>query len=742
MKRISILLISFLLGSSLLAQNSGIIPSQTDGPYVFREGKNRLKIVRVTESGISEELQKIKRPITVCSEDGQYRFEISVHDTKRPEWRYQEPEKILVLSDPHGDLEAFLSVLWAQEVIDKSFNWSFGRGHLMIIGDVFDRGSDVLPILWLIYKLEAEADRAGGAVHYLLGNHEEMVLRNNVRYTAKKYTDLAFYLDVEYRDLFAPGTVLGDWIMSRNTAEQIGSDLYVHGGLSREFLDQEWSIPELNRKISSFLYMSKPERDEIEEGKFLFGSNGPVWYRGMARSDEKYNPIKNKDVDAIRSFYGVNKVYVGHTTSSEVDTFYEGKVIGVNVDNKKNMNRGGSRGVLIEGDDRYVIYDDPAKREDIGSFNSVEISAKLEGICVGDTITTALYRIPYSKDDLGRDTLIVKKDGEFYFKTKIGHTSNISIRHSPASGSVKDSPISGLSIVVRRGDKIELNGSIDYIGSIRKSGGFYSNDMIAKLDSIECESNKERTDIYRKFNKLRLEKPADQDSVQYYLDKYQSYRNEEQRSLVNYIRDSVNNNEYAVALYLGSLYNRDADGIEARYNNLNEDIKTTHLGETLKRMESVFRNIEVGNYPKDFELIDTAGDTVKLSDYKGKYLLIYHWGLCPGTIWLHPKLLELYELYGEKNIAVLGITEDDIREVYLASGNDPRGLEVPTIKALTEHPWRNVYYSTPGNEYIVDELYLYVLPTIMLISPEGETLLRGYTDKYQDLKKFWEELPL
>ena len=60
-----------------------------------------------------------------------------------------------------------------------------------MLGDVFDRGPNHLEILWLLYQLEAEAARAGGGVHLVLGNHEAMVLNGDLRYLNAKYADTA-----------------------------------------------------------------------------------------------------------------------------------------------------------------------------------------------------------------------------------------------------------------------------------------------------------------------------------------------------------------------------------------------------------------------------------------------------------------------------------------------------------------------------------------------------------------------
>lgn len=338
-----------------------------DGPYIFQY-QDTFKIIKVSDGNLSiEKTSEEPSSFVVKSDCNEHEFRVKLHPIIRPEYAYDSPEKLIVISDPHGNLDAFLSILRAQEVIDDKYNWTFGTNHLMIIGDVFDRGNDVLPIFWLIYKLEGEAIQKGGRVHFLLGNHEELVLRNDIRYVEDKYKYLAEELNVEYNELWNINSILGKWLSTRNTIEIIGDNLFVHAGLSKEFLDQKWSIPQLNDSVSSFLGEPRIERNKSDIGKFLYGSNGPLWYRGMVRDDIKYNPISEEDVDAILKRYNVKHIFLGHTIFPEVHSFYNGKVIGVNVNNKKNKENNLSRGVLIKRNKRYLIYDDLLRNNEMGS---------------------------------------------------------------------------------------------------------------------------------------------------------------------------------------------------------------------------------------------------------------------------------------------------------------------------------------------------------------------------------------
>ena len=173
----------------------------------------------------------------VMSHKGNHRFQVTLHPFERPQWRMPQADSMLVISDPHGNLDCFVSVLKNNGVINDRYEWTFGKNQLVIIGDVFDRGKDVLPIFWLIYKLEKEAADAGGQALFMLGNHEEMVLRGDLRYVKEKYKALADTLHMPYQDLWKEDSELGRWLRTRNLIGIVGDNLIVHAGLSADFLE-------------------------------------------------------------------------------------------------------------------------------------------------------------------------------------------------------------------------------------------------------------------------------------------------------------------------------------------------------------------------------------------------------------------------------------------------------------------------------------------------------------------------
>lgn len=242
-----------------------------------------------------------------------------------------EGTPLLVVADSHGEYDILVQLLQRQGVIDERLRWSFGRGHLVVLGDVFDRGAHQLEILWLIYQLQAEAGAAGGGVELLLGNHEAMVLRGDLRYLHPRYPHTAQVLGAaSYAALFSADSLLGQWLRARATTLKFDDALLVHGGLSPEVIAQGLLPAELNRIVREVLDGTvDPATSEPHE--LAMRSFGPLWYRGYFPLDGKPAQASMADVEAILDRLGIGTILVGHTTVPKVTPLYGGKVIAVQV---------------------------------------------------------------------------------------------------------------------------------------------------------------------------------------------------------------------------------------------------------------------------------------------------------------------------------------------------------------------------------------------------------------------------
>jgi len=292
-----------------------------DGPYIFIE-KNELIEKKIINNKV------ISKTLEASSYDTIYYSEKST---------FHKIRKIAALSDIHGQFDLLIKLLQNNNIIDKSLNWSFEEGHLVIVGDIFDRGDKVNEILWFIYELEAQAKSKGGWVHYLLGNHEYMVLYNDLRYVHEKYNVSSKLLNLEYDELYGDNTILGRWLRSKATIVKINDIIFTHGGISEDFITYEnFNIEKINNKMRQSiprlkeLRTLKRARQSNNFYDMYFGKKSLIWYRGYFEED-----LTDTDILKILKLVDANHIVVGHTSNEKVVQLYNNKIIGVDSSIKK-----------------------------------------------------------------------------------------------------------------------------------------------------------------------------------------------------------------------------------------------------------------------------------------------------------------------------------------------------------------------------------------------------------------------
>jgi len=282
---------------------------------------------------------------------------------------YEMPERLIAISDIEGNFTAFSSFLQANQVINERFQWTFGRGHLVLVGDFVDRGEDVLQTLWLIYKLEVEAKRFGGRVHFILGNHEIMNIQGDFRYVQEKYKKLAMAIGNKkeptenYKILFSLESHLGAWLRSKNVVEKIGDYLFAHAGLSPRILPLEIDLEEINQITRAHIDEGMHDQpNEDEKIRFLTGVECPFWYRGLVTDYRYYAQIKEQELDTILSKYKAKKIVVGHSIVEDISYGFNEKVIRIDVKHGKTKASGKTRGLWMERGQEYKV-DDAGRKE-------------------------------------------------------------------------------------------------------------------------------------------------------------------------------------------------------------------------------------------------------------------------------------------------------------------------------------------------------------------------------------------
>lgn len=272
--------------------------------------------------------------------------------------------RIVAIGDVHGAFDRFRALLRETGVIDGRDRWVGGTTILVQTGDVLDRGPDSRRVLDLLMRLERDAQRAGGRVHALLGNHEIMRMVGHLRdvsaaeYAAfrdgqsrqrldelyemirtqrgeqaaagkepfdEKEFRTAFYRDnavglVELVRAFRATGQYGAWLRRREVMVRINGDVFMHGGLSGEVaaLGCQGLVAAARQELASGPALAPAPLP------LLSGEEGPLWYRALANGT-----LDTPAVDALLDTFGARRIIVGHTVTKtmRITPLHGGRVI-------------------------------------------------------------------------------------------------------------------------------------------------------------------------------------------------------------------------------------------------------------------------------------------------------------------------------------------------------------------------------------------------------------------------------
>lgn len=367
------IIIAFLTGNTLKYSRNNLVDNwDNEGPFVFYQNDSLLSINYVKgdrENGF--ELETFTSKADSLIELKCYypldstKFSLVINTKyKTPKSIYSDSQKILAISDIESNYKTFRDFLINSKVIDQELNWTFGKNHLVLVGDFIDRSYFTTQVLWFIYKLEQDAKLNGGKVHYILGNHEIMNMQGDHRYAKTKYNYIASILGKKQFELYDKNSLIGRWLESKNTIELINGNLFVHGGISPEFEQNKLNIDELNQLIRENYYKPYfPKKNGDTTQRLLTSFNtSPYWYRGYFKND-----LSEEEIDKGLNKFNAKAVIVGHTIQSKVNRKYNGKVIGIDVkhpvDYYKYFPEIKSEGLLIDNGKYYRILANGESKE-------------------------------------------------------------------------------------------------------------------------------------------------------------------------------------------------------------------------------------------------------------------------------------------------------------------------------------------------------------------------------------------
>jgi peroxiredoxin len=171
-------------------------------------------------------------------------------------------------------------------------------------------------------------------------------------------------------------------------------------------------------------------------------------------------------------------------------------------------------------------------------------------------------------------------------------------------------------------------------------------------------------------------------------------------------------------------YDFNPDTAERRFARFPAKLRESYSGKKMAAMIEIGKKTNTGVIAMDFMQNDTTGKPVKLSDFRGRYVLVDFWASwCKPCRAENPNLLKAYNKFKEKNFTILGVSLDD---------EDGRKAWLHAV-AKDGMPWTQVSDLKGFKSKAAVDYGINAIPANFLIAPDGKIIARNL--RGDDLEK-------
>lgn len=244
-------------------------------------------------------------------------------------------------------------------------------------------------------------------------------------------------------------------------------------------------------------------------------------------------------------------------------------------------------------------------------------------------------------------------------------------------------------------EDITIAGNLNKLDELQIKGG--------KLNEIQNEF----ANIFKKYTpeiEKEMSSAKTQEESQSIFQKYVNLIELDQLSLIY----KKPNNLISLSNIIRITNRVSQDSIQLYYNQLDDKLKSSKKGQIILEQSKITK-LKIGNYVQDFTAIDMEGNTVKLSDFKGKIILLDFWAswCVPCHQQNQKEFSELYEKYKNQNFVIISYSLDvktakeDWRK---ASLNDKISwINISNLKGFDDPLSKQYSISSVPNSFLINQ---------------------------------------
>lgn len=278
-------------------------------------------------------------------------------------------------------------------------------------------------------------------------------------------------------------------------------------------------------------------------------------------------------------------------------------------------------------------------------------------------------------------------------------------------------------IIAKNGDRIQLNADLDDKDMHYSLSGAEEADKLQDLNTTKNKHIQKLAEIKQLFDDQVAKEPAKrQQIIERLMPGYTKEAEQLDAAILKFAQDNPTTltGFYAINLLNPSVYEKEmiaySDKIGSTFG------KNAAVVEFLTRMAKL-KSVQTGAIAPDFTINTIEGKNIKLSDFKGKYVLLDFWASwCGPCREENPNVVQAYKNYKDRNFTILSVSLD----------KDPKQWKqaIQTDGLTWTHAGELQDFDGPSVKLFQVE----AIPASFLIDPSGKIIAKNL--RAADLQSF------